>query len=727
MKKEGVNLFLVFGIVLLLSFSFVSANVFSDIWGKFTGKVIDAPSITETTGTTSIVGGSCSYDQYPGKCNIISVSKTDTSKAQINIAGYEGYEVQFNFNPGYDYSNLSSFINKNYLFQLTNSWYPGPKYLDKYNLKNGAIFNCNLSLIKGGTCSPSSFEFEGVNPSDYFESNQGVSSCSVPICGMEKTIDTGEKDSNGCEIYSCGVCANFPPPNFCPGGVSDIVVIGTNFSTGCVSYGCSNQNVVNGNWSQDFLVDNQSPNSIKPNIMTDNNNNVHLIWEGYPFVIFYRSLNKGEWSSLINLTNNDVYSRNPESVMDKNRIIHLVFLQNTAAEKGNINYSIYYAQVDLDTKKYIKGPVKVNITSPFMNFEPFNDILIDSSGNINLIGTFYLRIDQKGKVLEYNPKIVGQTISKDERGNIYVPYVNSKSQIIINKFNGTNWTQQVLSVGNIFTNGYGEVFVFQYKNKLFVLHSSTDINLHERGLYITGFNDSGRLNSSKILSNTSQIDSPRILINSDGKSVILFNKYLDDGGCDANEEIFYMTSQNFSSMQWGGVQRKTFAPGFSFTPKITSDSKGDWYIAWEDYRDDPDMNLCQKLGQTNPKVYYSEFVDSSERFENGTICSIPVCGDGNTINTGEKDSNGCEIYMCSSSTNQTTCSSGCLSDGKCVDIGYRKSGTYCNESGQFTAQYNADEICDNNFQCGSNLCISGKCVSQGLFDKILSWFKNIFG
>ena len=156
--------------------------------------------VCENNACMPIVGGSCSYDKYPGKCNIVSVSKTDTSKTQINIAGYEGYEVQFNFNPSYDYSNLSSFINKNYLFQLANSWYPGPKYLDKYNLKNGAIFDCNLSLIKEGTCSPSSFEFEGVNSSDYFERNPQFS-CPFPTCS--DAVDTGKLDSTGCKIYTC--------------------------------------------------------------------------------------------------------------------------------------------------------------------------------------------------------------------------------------------------------------------------------------------------------------------------------------------------------------------------------------------------------------------------------------------------------------------------------------------------------------------------------------------
>ena len=47
--KRGKNKTLIFVVVfvfVLLSLSFASANIFSDLWGKFTGKVIDSPSIT---------------------------------------------------------------------------------------------------------------------------------------------------------------------------------------------------------------------------------------------------------------------------------------------------------------------------------------------------------------------------------------------------------------------------------------------------------------------------------------------------------------------------------------------------------------------------------------------------------------------------------------------------------------------------------------------------------
>jgi len=70
---------------------------------------------------------------------------------------------------------------------------------------------------------------------------------------------------------------------------------------------------------------------------------------------------------------------------------------------------------------------------------------------------------------------------------------------------------------------------------------------------------------------------------------------------------------------------------------------------------------------------------------------------------------------------------GCLKDKKCYPLGYRKSGEYCSENNGFVEQLKADSICDNNFECNSNLCIDGECLSSSLWRKILNFFKGLFG
>ncbi len=69
---------------------------------------------------------------------------------------------------------------------------------------------------------------------------------------------------------------------------------------------------------------------------------------------------------------------------------------------------------------------------------------------------------------------------------------------------------------------------------------------------------------------------------------------------------------------------------------------------------------------------------------------------------------------------------GCELDKKCYPLGYRKSDKFCSDNLEFKNQLNPDDSCENNFECSSNVCVSGECVSEGLINKILNWFKRLF-
>ena len=69
----------------------------------------------------------------------------------------------------------------------------------------------------------------------------------------------------------------------------------------------------------------------------------------------------------------------------------------------------------------------------------------------------------------------------------------------------------------------------------------------------------------------------------------------------------------------------------------------------------------------------------------------------------------------------------CSLDKKCYPLGYRKSGEYCSDGNQFIAQLEGSTQCNNNFECQSNVCVSGQCVEINLIQKILEWFRNLFG
>ena len=70
--------------------------------------------------------------------------------------------------------------------------------------------------------------------------------------------------------------------------------------------------------------------------------------------------------------------------------------------------------------------------------------------------------------------------------------------------------------------------------------------------------------------------------------------------------------------------------------------------------------------------------------------------------------------------------SGCLLENSCYPFGYRKNGKFCSENKEFLVQSEAEIKCENNFECSSNVCISGQCVSEGLIQRILDWFRRLF-
>jgi len=75
----------------------------------------------------------------------------------------------------------------------------------------------------------------------------------------------------------------------------------------------------------------------------------------------------------------------------------------------------------------------------------------------------------------------------------------------------------------------------------------------------------------------------------------------------------------------------------------------------------------------------------------------------------------------------SSCLTGCNLNGSCVSFGYRINNTYCDLNKSFVPQKQEDSVCENNWECSSNVCVSGKCIDEGFIQKILNWFKRLFG
>lgn len=116
-----------------------------------------------------IVGGPCEYKQYKGQATITSIRKKEMPE---NYGGpsYESYEVKFSFSPEEEIEEAHGQVNqREYILMLTNSWHPGPKFLEKYRIKVGKSFECYLKVIVRGTCTPVLFDFPTIDLGDYFE------------------------------------------------------------------------------------------------------------------------------------------------------------------------------------------------------------------------------------------------------------------------------------------------------------------------------------------------------------------------------------------------------------------------------------------------------------------------------------------------------------------------------------------------------------------------------
>lgn len=90
-------------------------------------------------------------------------------------------------------------------------------------------------------------------------------------------------------------------------------------------------------------------------------------------------------------------------------------------------------------------------------------------------------------------------------------------------------------------------------------------------------------------------------------------------------------------------------------------------------------------------------------------------------------SKGGEINGVKFNMNYVGSCNGCLLEEKCFPFGYRKNGEYCAEDSEFTSQLIESSVCENNFECESNVCIDGTCIDGNLIQKVINWFKKIFG
>ncbi|MEK6872257.1 MAG: hypothetical protein AABX16_05115 [Nanoarchaeota archaeon] len=122
-------------------------------------------------------------------------------------------------------------------------------------------------------------------------------------------------------------------------------------------------------------------------------------------------------------------------------------------------------------------------------------------------------------------------------------------------------------------------------------------------------------------------------------------------------------------------------------------------------------------------------IDNKGSYEIKQTCSSG-CNDGACIVLELKsDDSGDEEEIQFSGENKVLdICQGCELNNKCYPYGFREDNTFCSsEKEMFIAQLKTDALCENSFECLSNICADGFCVEEGLFQKIINWFRDLFG
>ena len=117
------------------------------------------------TADHPLEGGACEYKKYAGYAKIISITP---HKNKPNNYSHDIFEVKYTFiSDQVDKEKYGRVEGKEFVLLLNNSNYPGSKFIEKYNIKIGNVFKCNMKIIVKGTCSPVVFEFPTINLDDY--------------------------------------------------------------------------------------------------------------------------------------------------------------------------------------------------------------------------------------------------------------------------------------------------------------------------------------------------------------------------------------------------------------------------------------------------------------------------------------------------------------------------------------------------------------------------------
>jgi|APSaa5957512622_1039677.scaffolds.fasta_scaffold00921_12 hypothetical protein len=195
------------------------------------------------------------------------------------------------------------------------------------------------------------------------------------------------------------------------------------------------------------------------------------------------------------------------------------------------------------------------------------------------------------------------------------------------------------------------------------------------------------------------------------------------------ESIILTTSENTISWKTNGYSSNGFKVIWSKTENPTYPTRtGDKYHYYSDSNKNTDT-LTAFDGEGTYHARVCEYLGGKCGIYSNEI-RIELSSEGEIKETKEKYEEvnqeiKQEMKQEETQEHKNNCN-GCLSDEICYPLGHRVNGKFCANNLNLTNQTEENSKCENNFECKSNVCVSGECISEGLIKKILSWFRKFF-
>jgi hypothetical protein len=110
-----------------------------------------------------VLGGPCEYKIYEGRAEIMAIRPVRSPGDPRTT-----FEVTYSFQPEAPITEpFAQTEGRTFLLTMKNGTFPDQRFLKKYRIEPGRVFDCALKVITRGTCTPTLFEFSGIDLGDY--------------------------------------------------------------------------------------------------------------------------------------------------------------------------------------------------------------------------------------------------------------------------------------------------------------------------------------------------------------------------------------------------------------------------------------------------------------------------------------------------------------------------------------------------------------------------------